>query len=280
MIRFLKYVTSFLYRACYVLSQRLFFKKGQSLQASKVIVVGSYLAGGAGKTPFSLALAGRFIAKGLHIAVLCHKEAWDEFLLFKEYGVPAFCTANRYKTAHEIDGSYDFIICDGGLEDSRFVNAAVLILRWNEPASKIPDLIPYGKCISLEKDHKDAYNVMCGAEETGKDLCFCILQISNNMGKQLPSRKAILMTSIGDPLRFKRDAENRGWTFCETIFLKDHSRNFAAEVKKSIGKNLPILMTEKDFVKLDSLQKKNPLIFVAKERVVFSKAFEKALKKL
>ena len=50
-----------LYRFFYKMNRFLFLRPQKPLDQSKMIIVGSYLIGGAGKTPFALYLAKRFL---------------------------------------------------------------------------------------------------------------------------------------------------------------------------------------------------------------------------
>ena len=75
-----------IYRILYKLHHWLFLRPGKPLAHAKLIVVGSFLAGGAGKTPFTIWLANHIVSlyKNKKIAVLCHARAQDEFELLKE----------------------------------------------------------------------------------------------------------------------------------------------------------------------------------------------------
>ena len=161
------------YHVAYKLHHRLCLRPGKPLAHAQLVVIGSYLAGGAGKTPFVAWLtqfilaqhspaqsvpelsghensAGRGGAeasqtRGPRIAILCHSKAKDEAQMLRQKfaGTPQVCvytTGNRYKTAHELDSEFDYIICDDGFEDSRLAGAATIRLDWGEPPAGLSDL--------------------------------------------------------------------------------------------------------------------------------------------
>jgi len=229
-----------LYRIAYKLHHHIFLRPGKPLAHGKLIVVGSFLAGGAGKTPFCIWLAeelraGRYaglprlqrdsphsgtshtkeqvpkcvaagsepgmtnmqieatpqhvmaakaaisqqkdsgsvpgmtkeeprvaatsetrVAQGEpRVAILCHEKAKDEAALL-QWRLPfakVFTTDNRYRTAHELDQQFDYIICDDGFEDTRLIGAYTIRLDWGKAPTRIRDLLPAGKCRSLLQDH-------------------------------------------------------------------------------------------------------------------------------
>ena len=134
-----------IYRILYKLHHWLFLKPGRPLAHAKLIVVGSFLAGGAGKTPFTIWLAKYFYKQGNRVAILCHSAAWDEFIMMQRAfesiqsppaespQIKVFATRNRHSTAKEIQDKFDIILCDDGFEDTRFTGAKRICLDWQEP---------------------------------------------------------------------------------------------------------------------------------------------------
>ena len=281
--RIFRLAGALVYRCAYLTLRKTFYRKRKSLQ-SRVIVVGSFLAGGAGKTPLVREFVRRLSAENLRVAILCHSAAWDEFrLLRSEFGTSVFKTRNRYGVARKIDGAFDIIVCDGGLEETRFVNADTFVLRWSESAKNFTDLIPAGKCASLEKDHPETREIRCFrlSENRGEkkyptldwEASFGISTIRNEKGRSLPSgAKCDLVTAIGNPDRFAKDVEAFGIVVVEKIFLPDHSKRFARILRSRRKREIPIVMTEKDWARLPEETKKNPLLYLARERVTLGKS--------
>jgi tetraacyldisaccharide 4'-kinase len=178
-------VASAFYRIAYKLHHKLFLRPQPALR-TRVIIVGSYLVGGAGKTPFTIWLAKRILEQDKKVAVLCHSKAWDEFTLLQQelqpLGVTVIATKNRYFTAKSISDKFDTILCDDGFEDTRFTGAHYICLDWQEPPRSIADLVPAGKCRSLEQDHRDSHiiHIDCyGKNGTTPDIRFSIESLTN-----------------------------------------------------------------------------------------------------
>ncbi len=281
--RIFRLALALVYRGVFLLSQRTFYRKRKPLQ-SHVVIVGSFLAGGAGKTPLVRELVHRMNAESLRVAILCHSAAWDEFrMLRSEFGSSVLKTRNRYRTARQIDGSFDVIVCDGGLEDTRFADADTFVLRWGESATSIADLIPSGNCVSLEKDHPGAREIRClrlsenrcEREYPASDwsVSFGISTIRNGKGTPLPrGAKCLIVTAIGNPERLAKDVEAKGICVTRRIFLPDHSKRFARILRPKLNGEIPVVMTEKDWVRLPEKAKENPLLYLARERVSLGKS--------
>ena len=281
-----RYAIAIAYRLGFLILRKVRFRVRQPLQNARVIIVGSFLAGGAGKTPLVREMANRFAARGLRVAVLCHAFAWDECRLLKSScpGVRVLATRDRYAAARKLDGSFDVVLCDGGLEDTRFSGADAFALRWGERARTLADLVPCGRCVSLERDHpaavawdgarfSDFSERSAGSREA--DVRFGILDIRNGQGKEWDGKRpCLLMTAIGDPERFEKDLRAFGVRIRRRIFLKDHSRRFSQALKRELAHGLPIVLTEKDAVRLDLRTKENPLLYIARERVEWGSRVE------
>lgn len=272
-----------IYRALYKLHHWIFLRPGKSLAQAKLIVVGSFLAGGAGKTPFVAWLAEHLknhsvnlskATEGAKIAVLCHAKACDEFELLKKKlpWATVVATPNRYKTAHELDLDFDYIICDDGFEDSRLRPAWTVRLDWGEPPRKLRDLWPAGPNRSLVQDHAPADTVLkCYGENP--DVKFSISEIVNGVGEQLdinggtgPGDSAAgfgmwALCGIGNPERFFRDVESFGVKVARKVVRRDHDSHFEGAVRNALKTARCVLMTEKDFVRLGEDLQKSPQVY-------------------
>ena len=81
-----------------------------------------------------------------------------------------FACSDRSRAIAEIDGDFDFVICDDGFEDSRIACATVLRLDWGGPPSSLRDIIPAGRCRSLPADHGEpALALRCAQGRAGKE---------------------------------------------------------------------------------------------------------------
>ena len=272
------------YHVAYKLHHRLCLRPGKPLAHAQLIVVGSYLAGGAGKTPFTAWLAqyistqfisAQFIQKNSagstgkesagkecagekpaapRIAILCHRKAKDEVAMLRQQlagssHIQVYATGNRYRTALELDKNFDYVICDDGFEDTRLVNAKVISLDWGEPPTHIADLLPAGKCRSLLQDH---------------DAPALILQCGEP-------------ADIGNPERFRENLAAFGISPAEFVARPDHDKHFEQIINRLTTRGKTVIITAKDANRLPCSLINNPRIFTAYQQVNIS---EQAISRL
>ncbi len=251
----------------------LFLKKGLPLQNARLIIVGSFRAGGAGKTPFAIHLAKKISEQKKMVALLTHSRAEDEYFylqnLFLENSfIRIFKTKNRYRLAHQLDKKFDVILCDDGLEDTRLIPDCTILLRWGEQAQKINELVPFGTCRSLFLMHQNSAwqnSEICQFLMNGKnpDICFGIEKIvsfyeyqqktfnflknetlENTIWENITFAHTTLEKSlsspfnvvcgIGNPKRFIRDLEAFEIPIHKTYFRKDHDAQFLTFLQKLV----------------------------------------------
>lgn len=294
-MKFMRFAAAALYRIGYKVHHRLFLKPGEPLKHTKLIIVGSFRAGGTGKTPFCAWLAQYIVtqAPGLatqsaptpRIAILCHSKAQDEarMLTQKLPGISIFTTKNRYRTAHEIDSDFDYIICDDGFEDTRLVGAVTIRLDWENAPTHISNLIPAGKFRSLAQDHEEPTLILhCGnggdpQNSQNTDLEFKISSIENAKGEPLPNAHPSVITGIGNPERLITNIIQFGVQPGHVLERPDHDAAFEQILVEELKKGFPIIITEKDQARLHEKNAKSPLLFVAKQTTNLSKAALDAL---
>lgn len=314
------------YHAVYKLHHRMCLRPGKPLEHAQLIVVGSFLAGGAGKTPFTAWLAqfllenSRSAADGIagkdcaapRIAILCHGKAQDETEMLRQKfaGTPQVCviaTSNRYKTAHEIDRDYDYIICDDGFDDTRLVDAFTIRLDWGKPPAHLRELLPAGKNRSLLQDHDMQGNagtalvLQCGADvavhetapacetapthktvraRTLADITFSIARIENAAGIAFDPQQhadAIAACGIGYPERFLADLKAFGFSPAGFIARPDHDRHFEQTINMLISRKVPVIVTEKDAARLPRDLCAHSGIYTAYQQVSISKAAQEKI---
>lgn len=267
-----------IYRIAYKFHHLICLKPGKPLEHARLVVVGSHLAGGAGKTPFCAWLAENLHSGALapactepsrpgpRIAILCHSAAADEAKMLREKlpFATVVTTSNRYRTAHELDRDFDFIICDDGFEDTRLTGAIVIRLDRDDLPRHIRDLVPAGKYRSLTQDHAKPALALGPA-----DVQHRISGIVNAAGSPCPALP-IAVCGIGDPERFRKDLADYGTAPSKLIATPDHCKNFEKHLLQAIREGHHAVITEKDSTRLRNEIRQNPAVFVARQQTTVS----------
>jgi len=226
--------------------------------------IGSLLAGGAGKTPYAAFLAEKIKSQGFSVAILC-KNTGDENLWFAKKGFEVF-TGDRFKLCKELDGKFDVLISDDGLEDRRLSHAFWICLTWGECAESLRDIIPHGNCRSLWKDHPEIGCIKKCAmewESSAKtaDIIFSMKPPINASGEILPKNSEI--TAIAGIARSQRffSGLQKNYHIAKKIDCRDHFR-IKKKVIKALELGLPVVITEKNAVCLPEWLLGNKRVFV------------------
>ncbi|SHM87122.1 tetraacyldisaccharide 4'-kinase [Fibrobacter sp. UWB7] len=272
-----------IYRIAYKLHHKLFLRPQPPIK-TPVIIVGSYLAGGAGKTPFTIWLAKRLQEQGKKVAVLCHNAAWDEFILLQNslsHSAKVIATSNRYSTAKEIQDKFDIILCDDGFEDSRFTGAHRICLDWEEPPTSWTKLWPAGPFRSLKQDHDESeiIHLDCvgnnGHCVNSPAINFSIESITNfAAGKPLT---ATAICGLGNPKRFVEDIRAFGINVEKAIVRRDHDKRFHQIVQAELAQDKDIVISQKDACRLQQSLLAHPKLHTAIQKITVS---DNILKKL
>lgn len=244
-----------------------------------MIVVGSLRVGGGGKTPFAAKLAMEYAQQGLRVGLLCHAvhgrlnstirivdphgdwlETSDEAVwLAQNTKLPVWVTRNRWDAWHQLSqsGGLDLLISDDGLEDPRLAQCKRVILDYGEPASRLRDLIPLGKCRSLRQDHIGV-EFLCEVPPP-------LATVQNSQG-QHASGAVIVLCGIGNPKRFVANLEELGLTIRQQVLLKDHSPQVVNSLKSLLATSSdPIVITEKDAIRIPAELLEFPRVFIARQ---------------
>ena len=267
------------YRIAYKLHHKLFLRPQPPLR-TPVVIVGSYLAGGAGKTPFTTWLAKRLQEQGKKVAVLCHKAAWDEFILLQNslpQSIKVIATNNRYATAKDIQDKFDIIVCDDGFEDTRLTGALCICLDWGEPPTSWTKLWPAGPYRSLKQDHDEntTIHLDCRSTNNGQGvipsaISYSIESITNFIpGKPL---NATVICGLGNPQRFIEDIRAFGINVENAIIRRDHDKRFLQFVKSELSHNRDVVISQKDACRLPESLLASPRIHIAIQKITVPEA--------
>ena len=267
-------IISAFYRIAYKLHHKLFLRPQPQLRVP-VVIVGSYLAGGAGKTPFTIWLAKHLQEQGKKIAILCHSSAWDEINLLKTQlpNAKVIATKNRYATAKEIQDKFSIIICDDGFEDSRFTGATRICLDWHEPPQSIKDLLPFGPFRSLKQDHDENEIIHLDCSDASSPAMRFSIESLTNFTPGTPLT-ATLVCGLGAPKRFIEDVRTfgnkSGITIEKTITRPDHDKQFSQIIEAELLKNNDIVISEKDACRLPQALLIHPKIHITIQKTTVS----------
>lgn len=242
-----------------------------------VVVVGNVTAGGSGKTPLVIWLAGRLRSRGLSVGVVARgygsrrntdspvmvtddsdaAETGDEpSLIHARAGVPVVVSRDRHRAAAMIEDRVDLIIADDGLQHyglARDVEIAVVDGRRRFGNGRFLPAGPLREPIS-RLDVVDLV-VINGGQPRGRSEVRMDLvgeEMSNLAdGRTMTVGQAVgrrwhALAGIGDPDRFFDGLEARGLEIVRHP-LPDHAGLDADAL--DFGDDLPVIMTEKDAVK-------------------------------
>jgi len=237
-----------LWRFGYLIDSKTRLAKKNAKFNTPLIGIGSLLAGGAGKTPYAAFLAEKLKAQGFSVGILC-KDTGDENLWFRKKGFEVF-TGNRFELCKKLDGKFDVLISDDGLEDRRLSHAFWICLTWDESARNLRDIIPYGNCRSLWKDHLEIACVKKCAmewEENAKnaDIVFYMKPPLNASDETLPKNSEIItIAGIARSHRFF-EGLRKNYSIVKKIDCSDHF-NIQKKIEQALKLGLPVVITEKN----------------------------------
>lgn len=241
-----------------------------------VVVVGNLTAGGSGKTPLVLWIAELLRSHGWHPAIVSRgygaritspkavtlvsepREVGDEpVLLARRSGCPVWVGADRpavIRALREVHADVDVVILDDGLQHYRLardLEIAVVDARgfgngFLLPAGPLRE--PRRRLRSVDAVVSHATDVPGYAMTLeGAEFHRMTDARDRRAAAQFAGAKVHAVAGIGDPRRFFRHLERLGLAPIAHPF-PDHHAFTARELE--FGDGLPVLLTEKDAVKL------------------------------
>lgn len=252
--------------------------------SAKVICVGNITAGGVGKTPISIALAERylkenkkvfFVTRGykgklknilVDLSVHTPLETGDEARLLAQTA-PTIISPNRaYGAKLATSLGAEIIIMDDGFQNpTLYKDEAYLVFDGTNGIGN-GKIIPSGPLReTLTTGLKRATCVIImGEDKTNLKSkitlpCYSGKLIAEKLN--LPNQNVLAFAGIGHPTKFYNTLKSEGYNVIKTKDFEDHhtyTKEDIAQLKKeALENNLTLITTEKDYVKLSSLQKQN-----------------------
>ena len=240
----------------------------------KTICVGNLYIGGTGKTPLSIKI--NKILKKKYKTVFVKKKYYDqsdEQKILKSNG-NLICEKNRSEALEiAIKQKYQVAILDDGLQEKN-LNYNITIACFNS-SSGIGNnfLIPAGPLREVISEIKNYDAVFLNGEKNNKKLYNYLKKINKNIqifeAKYIPTNlknfnrnsNFLFFCGLGNPSEFEKTLKKYKFKIKDKFIYPDHYNfsdtdifNIKTLAKK---KNLNIITTEKDYLRLNKKNKKN-----------------------
>ena len=273
------------------ITKKLSIKKNFEI---KTICIGNIFLGGTGKT--SLAIEVNELLKKKFKTVFIKKDyenQSDEINLLNNKG--NIISSNHRESAllSDVKKKYQVAILDDGLQQKN-INYDLKIVCFNsENALGNEYMLPAGP---LRENINEINNYDCiflNGEKKNTKLLSKLKSINKNIkifeGKYRPlnlksfnlKKKYLMFCGIGNPHEFEQTLIKYKFNICEKIIYPDHHKLTKIELKKLKDKakneNFILITTEKDFFRLNKIERKNIKFLKINLEIKDKKKFEKIL---
>ena len=273
------------------ITKKLSIKKNFEI---KTICIGNIFLGGTGKT--SLAIEVNELLKKKFKTVFIKKDyenQSDEINLLNNKGNIISSDHRESALLSAVKKKYQVAILDDGLQQKN-INYDLKIVCFNsENALGNEYMLPAGP---LRENINEINNYDCifiNGEKKNTKLLSKLKSINKNIkifeGKYRPSnlknfnlkKKYLMFCGIGNPHEFEQTLIKYKFNICKKIIYPDHHKLTKIELKKLKDKakneNLILITTEKDFFRLNKIERKNIKFLKINLEIKDKKNFEKIL---
>ena len=260
----------------------------------KTICIGNIFLGGTGKT--SLAIEVNELLKKKFKTVFIKKNyenQSDEINLLNNKGNIISSDDRESALLSAVKKKYQVAILDDGLQQKN-INYDLKIVCFNtEDAFGNEYMLPAGP---LRENINEINNYDCifiNGEKKNTKLLSKLKSINKNIkifeGKYRPlnlksfnlKKKYLMFCGIGNPHEFEQTLIKYKFNICEKIIYPDHHKLTKIELKKLKDKakneNFILITTEKDFFRLNKIERKNIKFLKINLEIKDKKNFEKIL---
>ena len=238
-----------------------------------IICIGNIYVGGTGKTPTSIFLGNELKKLGRNPAILrkFYDAHADEYNLIKKYFNNLILNKSRLEGIKSKMHNFDSIILDDGFQDYTIKkNLNIICFNQNQMIGN-GMVLPSGPLRESIYSLKRANIILINGERNIKfeDRIFKINKNLEffystykpiNLG-EFKNKKLLAIAGIGNPENFFNLIEKNNLKIDEKIIFPDHYKISKTEMqkilKKAEVKNYQIIMTEKDFFKIEKYKLKN-----------------------
>ena len=273
------------------ITKKLSIKKNFEI---KTICIGNIFLGGTGKT--SLAIEVNELLKKKFKTVFIKKDyenQSDEINLLNNKGNIISSDDRESALLSAVKKKYQVAILDDGLQQKN-INYDLKIVCFNsENALGNEYMLPAGP---LRENINEINNYDCiflNGEKKNTKLLSKLKSINKNIkifeGKYRPlnlksfnlKKKYLMFCGIGNPHEFEQTLIKYKFNICEKIIYPDHHKLTKIELKKLKDKakneNFILITTEKDFFRLNKIERKNIKFLKINLEIKDKKNFEKIL---
>lgn len=260
-----------------VTSLIIYFKKHFIIKRKfkiPIICIGNIYIGGTGKTPTSIWLAQEITKLGFRTAILrkLYKNHYDEYNQIKNSYSNLIINKNRIKGLTELESNdYEFAILDDGLQDYRIKKDLSIVCFNSNQLIGNGLVMPAGPLRESLNAIENADMVLINGEKNeqfekkllkfnGKLKILYSYYKPTNI-EEFKNHNLLALAGIANPENFFNLLEKNNLTIREKLIFPDHYKFDKSEIQNIIAKaeknNLKIVMTEKDFFKINNFNLNN-----------------------
>lgn len=269
-----------------------------------LISIGNICVGGSGKTPFVVWLSDLLKQEGLHPVILCRGDGGrirrfklvekedradlvgDEAkLLAEESGCPVLSGPDRLSAAFQAAAQGDVIILDDGFQYRRLKRVLDIVMI---PEARFGNgfLLPAGPLREPIRALNRAHLIVhAGAKPEGLPAhlpCYRWHARSGGVRQiagpaSLPPKTAVAACGIARPQRFFKDLQRLGIEIKAAFPYPDHALFEEKDIVRMTLPGLPVIVTQKDAVKIKPLWPAHVPLWVAELQVEHDKCLPDAI---
>ena len=239
-----------------------------------IICIGNIYIGGTGKTPTSIWLAQEISKLGFRTAILrkLYKNHYDEYNQIKNSYSNLIVNKNRIKGLTELENNgYDLAILDDGLQDYKIKKDLSIVCFNSNQLIGNGLVIPAGPLRESLKAIENADLVLINGEKN-EQFEKKLLKINRKLKilysyykptniEEFKNHNLLALAGIANPENFFKLLEKNNLIIREKLIFPDHYKFDKKEIQNIIAKaeknNLKIVMTEKDFFKVNNFNLDN-----------------------